>query len=726
MKKYLMTGVAALTLCAGFVGCSKDDDVYDPNAADQLVVAKYEAAFIQAFGQPAADQEWGFGSTKAAARGMVTRAIQPSFNFPSDADESKFLDDVPEGVEKLTPGIGRANHYIDETYEGELNVWGMGTAEGNWMDKSAGILYVKGNCDFSTRSFYFGGDSEIYLVKGATLTLGENNGSTNLQSNTMIYIAEGAKLIANGELMLNNGLHIYNHGTIETPKLSTNNNSVLYNVGTVKVTNRISVENDKSVIVNDGVITATDLNTAGSGKFENNNKVTISGTTFVNSNENTWVNNGDYHTGNFIYYAASNEVINNCKLTVDEDFGINLADNAGNGNFKMDAGSSVVTRNFYGGGNWTGTYAGTYCNAQGGPFYIYMGSGSVFKVLETATMNASKENYGIYGPESGEYAVFQAKDIVMGKEKQGFEVTYGGNLAVSAEAHFVQGHDGRVDHPFIDFKGNAKIYAPGFEDGLPAVNIEESECNPGFAGSRIPSLPDKAIRVFVEDLSATELTDFDFNDIVFDAEYISPTQAKITVWAAGGTLPLQVCSMNGSIYGGGFEVHNAFGVPVKCMVNTHAGPIIKDPGYTWVDFKDVYVTTITLPANIGTLLGLEEGVPTTFVEDDFARGVRDLIRLEVNKGGKWYELGAVKGSPACKIAGPVGKNGSDTALGIKWLLERTPITSGYPDFQKYVGTGYPTNWWENNVNNSALYAKFGNGFTTDCDEVDEFCPGNHQ
>ena len=704
-----MTGAAAVVLCAGFVSCSSDEDLYDPNAAHDLVQAKYDAAFISTFGEPAANQDWGFGKATSSAR-MMTRAIQPSFDFPSDADDSKFLADVPEGVTKLTANAGSVNNFIDETWTGELNIWG----QWDGSKSSAGTLYIKGNCDFSNRSFYFGGNSEIYLVEGATLTLGANNGSSNLQTNTMIYIAEGAKLIANGELMLNNGLHIYNHGTIETPKLSTNSNSVLYNVGTVTVTNRISVENDLSVIVNDGVITATDLNTAGSGKFENNNKVTISGTTFVNSNSNTWVNNGEYRTGNFIYYAASNEVINNCKLIVDEDFGINLADNPGNGNFKMDAGASVVTKKFYGGGNWTGTYADTYCNAQGGPFYIYMGSGSVFKVLETATMNASKENYGIYGPESGEYAVFQAKEIVMGKENQGFEVTYGGNLAVSAETHFAQGNDGREDHPFIDFKGNAKIYAPGFEDGLPPVTIEESECNPGFIGGG--TTPSPAIRIFAEDLSASDASDFDFNDIVFDAIYVSENQVKIKVWAAGGTLPLQVCSKDGATYGGGFEVHDGFGVPVKCMVNTHAKPIINVPGYTAKDELDPYEKLITLPSNIAEILGLSADEPTKFDKNNFPYTVKVLVRLEVNKGS-WYELTANQGHPACKIAGPTTTDATKTDWGARWLLERTNIESGYPNFTSYVNNGYPVNWWSNEVN-AAMYSKnhTPKGFTVECDE----------
>lgn len=667
MKKYLMSLAAIALVGSAFVSCS-NNDIENVTQAD-IDQASYNRAFLSYIGGSIApDQDWGFSTT----RGNLTRSMDISFNyydFPSDATADKFLDDVPEGIELLTSGIGRANHYIDETYEGDLNVWGIGTEAGNWQDKSAGVLYVKGNCDFSNRSFYFGGNSELYLVKGATLTLGENNGSGNLQSNTMIYIAEGAKLIANGVLHLNNGLHIYNHGTIETPKLSTNSNSVLYNKGTVTVETRISVENTESVIVNDGTITAADLNTAGSGKFENNNNVTISGTTFVNSNSNTWVNNGQYHTGNFIYYAASDEVINKCKLTVDEDFGINLADNAGNGNFKMDGGSSVVTKNFYGGGNWSGTYAGTYCNAQGGPFYIYMGAGSVFKVTETATMNASKPNYGIYGV-GDDFAVFQAKNVIMGKEKQGFEVTYGGNLAVVADNHFENGNDGRVDHPFIDIKDNAVIYAPGFTDGLPAINITETECNPGFKGGDEEKYD---LRIIAEDLSASQGSDFDFNDIVIDVKYDNP--AKIRLMAAGGTLPLRIkVGENDNL---DLEVHKLFGVwpadyqlgmgdktadnpkPVYLpMVNTGAGP----------DKEPVVLTTAQISVNIQN-----------------AAQANELLKIEVYKNGQWQELTAPKGEPACKLA-------VDTSYRI--LPEYQSIKANYPLFVEWATeTGFNSKWW---------------------------------
>lgn len=464
------------------------------------------------------------------------RNIQPSFQFPDDADASKFLANVPAGVEKLTSNQAIVNNYIDETWQGDLNIWGQGSAETNWQ-ACGGTLYIKGNCNFSNRSFYFAGNSELYLVAGATLTLGENNGSGNLQQNTKIYIAEGAKLVANGELKLNNGLHIYNHGTIETNKLSTNSNSVLVNSGTISVATKISVENTLSVIVNNGTINATDMNTAGSGKFQNNNSVTISGTTFVNSNNNAWVNNGRYRTGNFIYNAGSSDVINNCKLTVDEDFNINLGDNPGDACFKMDAGSSVVTKYFNGGGNWAKNYSTGWSSSDGGPFYIYMGAGSIFDVKETATMNATKADYGVYGPSEGNFAVFRAKNIVAGKARQGYEVTYGGNLYVATDNHFDQGWSGQ--YPYIDTKGAANITPYNGAN----VTLSDEGCGAAYVGT-----PDEeereetpmGFRFCFED-NFPDAGDYDFNDVVLT---VTPTvndkilTIKVSLDAVGATKTL--------------------------------------------------------------------------------------------------------------------------------------------------------------------------------------------
>ena len=78
MKKFLMTGIAALAMCAAFTSCSKDIEQIsqeDLNRIEaQKIVDNYNQAFIKTFGQPAANQDWGFGT---GTRSSFTRAADP-------------------------------------------------------------------------------------------------------------------------------------------------------------------------------------------------------------------------------------------------------------------------------------------------------------------------------------------------------------------------------------------------------------------------------------------------------------------------------------------------------------------------------------------------------------------------------------------------------------------------------------------------------------------------
>ena len=245
----------------------------------------------------------------------------------------------------------------------------------------------------------------------------------------------------------------------------------------------------------------------------------------------------------------------------------------------------------------------------------------------------------------GGYAVLDAKEIKKGADNQGYEVTYGNNLYVYTESHFGNGYSGQ--YPYIDFKGNAKIFAPGFEDGKPAITIQPSRCCAGFAGSGsegegeggesgdTPELtPD--VRIIAEDLSASESSDFDFNDVVFDVTFTSSTTALVTLQAAGGTLPLTVA---------GVEVHDMFGVSTSTMVNTFAG---NKSAYAPVSFE---ITGI----------------------DSSKRG-RD-IEILVLKGDEWCPLEAHQGVPAAKIA---------VKPTFVWCDEYEAIESRYPLFRDWV------------------------------------------
>ena len=105
----------------------------------------------------------------------------------------------------------------------------------------------------------------------------------------------------------------------------------------------------------------------------------------------------------------------------------------------------------------------------------------------------------------------------------------------------------------------------------------------------VPAVHTTQKRIIAEDLGASNGSDFDYNDVVFDAFVYSTwngvtgrneIRAAITILAAGGTLPIYIGSKDDK-----FEVHEAFGVSTSTMVNTIAG---KKNEYAPVQ-KDIFI-----------------------------------------------------------------------------------------------------------------------------------------
>ena len=168
------------------------------------------------------------------------------------------------------------------------------------------------------------------------------------------------------------------------------------------------------------------------------------------------------------------------------------------------------------------------------------------------------------------------------------------------------------------------------------------------------------IRIIAEDLSASEGSDFDFNDVVFDVQLNWPSEGKhtITLQAAGGKLPLCIGVLDKA-----HEVHNLFGVSLNTMVNTE----------DWTAHKD----------------------PVTFTIDvQYGSWNINNLPIWVQKGSDWVELTAHKGRAASKIA---------VSTDYKWVKELQDITNAYGQFDTYVTTGYPAEWWKVNKDDTYIY-----------------------
>ena len=656
-KNYLSALVAIFAMISVMIlsSCSHDDFYYNEEKAEQAVNDKYAVAFEKAFGKVGPNVDWGFSSKSSSTRSF-TRAVgtyaqykgnlQPSISFPSDCNSSNFLAEVPQGVNKLpADGGGPGSYYIDasttkvSTWAGASKIYVTGT-----VDLSAG------DTDATAPRFAPDYRSEIYLLKGSTLKLGEV--SAIMFNVDAIYIAEGATLQTAGILKANSNTKVYNHGTISVGTSEVNTSSFLYNVGTLTAES-VNAESNNSRIVNDGTINSTAV-VVNAGAVQNNDMWNVSGNTHINSNNSGWVNNGHWTTGNYAYIGGSENVINNCFLEVENDFEMNIS--SVKGSFKINSEGGVLASNFYGGRD-------SSTGAVSGPFKIEMAENAVFVVENDAQFESGRSEidndkyaYGIFGPTEGGYAVFQAKNIVREASIANTwgAVTYRGHLYVSAETHFAQGNDGMESHKFIieqdGFSIADNIYAAGFKSGKPSITIPQTTCSPGFQGG------DPLYRVIAEDLSASEAGDFDFNDVVFDVVKAEGGVTTLKLICAGGVLPLRV---RGANQAEGTEIHSLFGENEPNangqykMYNTGLSPKMPEAEFT---VEGTYMTP---------------------------EQIRNII-IEVKKDDKWMELKAETGKAACKILV------DDTFVPVE---ERKNIADENGNFTNYVQGKFENDFW---------------------------------
>lgn len=668
MKNLLITGATALALLIAFAGCSKSNDLYDQSVVDEknkqdqekqnqqkvlTVNEAYADAFVKAFGEVGPNVDWGFGRKSSSTRAF-TRAGGVTYNtdivFPGDCDASNFLANWPENASELPTWGGNAGlkdaFYIEKAYDMVQ------------IHSGAAKLYVKGDIDLSEGDTNYdyprlnlSTTSELYLLEGATLKIG--NVSAERLVCAAIYIADGATLTTDYPILLNSGMKVYNHGTINVKDLQVNTNSVLYNSGTVKATGTVSAESNSSRIVNNGTIECADV-VVNAGAVLNIFEWKVSGTTKINSNNSGWINNGQWKTKDYAYVGGSENVINNCYLWVTNDFEMNIS--SVKGSFKINSEGGVLAKNFYGGRD-------SSTGAVSGPFKIEMAENAVFVVENDAQFESGRSEidndkyaYGIFGPLTGGYAVFQAKNIVREASIANTwgAVTYRGHLYVSAETHFAQGNDGMESHKFIieqdGFSIDDNIYAAGFKSGKPSITIPQTTCSPGFQGGN------PLFRVIAEDLSASEAGDFDFNDVVFDVVKAEGNKTTLKLICAGGVLPLRV---RGANQAEGVEVHSVFGEMTPNangqykMYNTGAGPTVPETEFT-ID------GTYTTPEQIANII------------------------IEVKKDGVWMELKATRGKAACKILV------DDTFKPVK---ERRNIADENQNFTNYVQGKFVDDFW---------------------------------
>lgn len=709
MKKYLLTS-AALAFCGLFTSCTHDLGYDESSAAQNYVVKTYEQAFVTAFGQPDPNQEWGFGSSVASTRAMTRDATnkptRPTFrdgtnNLPDFSKPGKptFYNTVAEAKQAGATIIAAEGKTIDPQHNTAYSINSSTTF--NQLQNFNGItLYVTENTTFSP-SFSANGNTiivckdkkltlkslnekvNVYLAPGAELDLTEYSGNISFNNNGnetpyKLYLSSGSKInggviyIDNGYQVLNDGGTIsstsirvqkstlWNEGTITlTGDLTTfngeskifnaagktftvkgkldltNNNDLFYNNGTLDITENITLKDGTTQIVNNGTLTCDgNLDMTAGGAFHNVGTAEVSGHSYIYNTNSYWVNDGHYTTGTFDDQNCE-QVFNSCHMTVTGTFylGTNAAAN-GHSFFVLEGGGE--------GANESGAYV--FCDTFmfGGNTDLWLGNKSFLEVTNEFKSTNVNSTYGTHGPASGSYAVIKAASFT--KEGNPYiSMTYYGNLYIDTPTHYAKGTDNA--NPYYVYDSSVKF---SFKDENFSVKIPKTNCNPGYGKDPDPS--SDVLRIICEDLSVTQATDWDFNDVVFDVQLVDGNnQVKITLKAAGGTLPLCVGDRD-------HEVHELFGVATNVMVNTNVsgGATCGDVSF-YLPIKEEWTFGADLSAEDGLLKAVAKNLPV------------EVYKL-VSGTKTWVELQCEKGKATAKVA--VREN-------YEWCDEREHINSRY-------------------------------------------------
>ena len=584
MKKYLMTGIAALTLCAGFTSCSHD---FEPMTQAEIDKAKYDQAFLKYVGgKIAADQDWGFGTTTSLTRAVFSETWS-GVHADCKFDDSVFEMAVPSGAVDLTKG-----NFTD-------------------AEKKATVFYITGNGDFNF--------------------------------NYAFNIPAGAKIYVSGTVTSLNGV---NYDGVVT----------FYNTGNLTFT---GANGARHTVINTGTLTVTDY--ANIGDLYNKGALVLE-----RGHSQWWANEGgsaDIPDAMHIYSnsEATIEMPDGGDLKAICDIHGTLT--VGDGKYLKIQNS---TRKYICGIISTSTVENTdgpletsYVKAEvfkfdGNPIYLLPGGH-----VDVTTLQVPNSNCHFYGAANSTGLV-EAVNYEFGN-KNDFTHTFSNNIYFKSKGGYVkvdncyamgQSHyfntvaDYLADTTHADeFALAANRINAGDATGVPACG------QPWTVGTPKQDEFTFLCRVFAEDLSASESTDFDFNDVVFDVYTNKQNQAKVEILAAGGTLPLYVADQ---------EVHGLFGnYPTDVMINTNAKG------------GEDGVASVELPFLIEGVSGLPD--------------VNEKIVVKVWKSDEPQVLTAMPGKPAAKFA---------VTEKIQWVKERKDFSEDYPNFKSWAKEGTPTVWWK--------------------------------
>jgi hypothetical protein len=576
----------------------------------------------------------------------------------------------------------------------------------------------------------------VFIAENVTLTITQQWG----RAGSKVYMSKGSKIVNTSGTLYMSGSYIYNDGGTIEGGLLLDNNSVIWNKGTIDTKDaNINYQNDNSLIYNSGMITANNFTVGQKGTLWNEGTVTCTGT-LKGNNSSSQIYNGSGHN----MTAARLELNNNSQYLWNDGtltitgaiYSTNNATCINNGtlnaqSFDGSAGISFLNRtdktvNISGGTTitnanslWvndgiynTGTFLVQAGNSQvfnncrlnvKGKFTMGNNDGSRFVLQGDASVICDSfdwngDNYFFMGGGSLLKVANTLKSNNQNSDKGFFQTRSDEYAVITAKAittdyptgQWRAWYEGKI---YIDTDSHFAFYSINdgqknykltggatltTKQGTAPVKWEESTCRPAYNGNKVESDPVMYYYYAFEDLGTTD--DFDFNDIVIRVSAPVNGKSTVTLMAAGGIYPAVVTYGTGaSMRNIGEEVHAAFGVSTgntDDMVNTGGK-------------KKEFVTLGTienLSAN-ADMSQLPMGITVTGNNGQITR-----VECSVANKGKAPLMIAVSGYSSGENAG-------------KWFwpLERTNISSAYTQFGEWGANASTNKDWYKNITNDKVY-----------------------
>ena len=622
MKKYLMTGMAAVALCAAFTGCSKNENLYDPSAVDAMeesrIIESYNQAFIMTFGQPAANQDWGFGSVAG------TRANQG--------------ETVPQTETRVN---ANANEWADPNKE--FGGWVVPDPLTNGQKERVKAYFQAnpnlGHQDPGYRNFFV---QQVY--KGGT-SVGSNSTEKVIAADGSVYTSNNMNHLTVGqyEQHINN----FNNGDCSEVNVLNNGQVVGGTSHKDKIMLMVNVDDTSCFGYHDsGSSNQSSANPNHNDKWALVSAATIDAWAAQNGNIGEAVN--DKWGRSFLGFD----------LAIKEGAQAYARDN--NGNVLYADYSQAPTSPIYG---WDGQKViqiGNNDASTGWKSVYWDGYQNIMKGIEAIGWLTTNKNFYIAADQitlTGEYSNGEIPQSALNNEALKNVLVFKDVQVPGAQnnkAHVINLKRIKelVDAGYLPVKDKSlqEWVKVGVSDGyysdwIVTLTKAEKETTP-------PPSDGYDIRIIAEDLNAKALTaeaakdglvdsDWDFNDVVFDVKFTSETSANVKIVCAGGVLPLYVA---------GHEVHEALGRP-----ETDADGL----------YKIIGMSNAATPFEVTGINKAKNG-----------RDIKVEVKRTLTSGKEvLFELKAEKGLPAAKI----GVKPKFTPCG-----ERQDIRTIYPLFSKWV------------------------------------------